>query len=774
MLKLLEEPLFNNKVITFKLIIPIIGRSFMNIDTRIQPRYDLNLIVEIKSHTGTENYHLGMTKNISAEGFTLESQNYNIQPGHILKIDIKHPDNKLSISAIGKGVWVKVTEFECLTGIIFMGLDEHAKNRIAQLYSSAMPKPANDMHHNHVPDSNSSKIESVISEAVNTASNINVPVNDDPSIPEDSHNAYNRRAILTDGIIEQPAAITKTKENIPLSYGRDEISRKEPPRYSAPAVKSRTAAKVSARKKHSDLPFAVISIVTVIAIASVLGVMKWKSKAPAPDSSQIAFNETNPAIINKEPSQIETLSIQDIEEAKEIANYISGKEQPIISAPTEQENELNDTGFYQESVTINDIGIQSPEPEQDETVTKKNEAPPESSAASVSKTPAVKIDTSTAKDAVAARKEIESIPGNDKPGKIIIPATVTKQASLKKIRQKIMRNYKQTQKPSAVTKRDVEMAPARINDNQGPSPVIKVPETPKPVIDSTVIAEAGRSDNMRMSRNDTISAAEPGLRDTVIASAAQDNKKSVSEPVSSAPAPPMKNTLQGIPDKIKLLPSAEEKQVYARGSITFRDSPQKLEANKTSEIISSSTSGMMKSYDEPFDNNTNDWDIFNTGSASAHIRNGAYIIENKREKGAHLLLHHDEFPAVSDFSIETSIRLLKNSATASFGLIFGAEDSLNNYAFQITTNRLYIVRNYDQGISREMTMEKKGTADFNIYTLNKLKIIKSGNNMSFYINNKIIDKITDLHLYGKRIGFIITGRSKIAVEHMHSEIQLAN
>jgi hypothetical protein len=218
------------------------------------------------------------------------------------------------------------------------------------------------------------------------------------------------------------------------------------------------------------------------------------------------------------------------------------------------------------------------------------------------------------------------------------------------------------------------------------------------------------------------------------------------------------------------VPVIEKEKVFPLRTIALKV-PENINGGKT---LSSPTAKTMKSYEEPFDHNTNGWDTFNTASASAQIHNGAYIIENKRKEGAHLLFHHQDFPAASDFLMETSIILLESSASASFGLIFGAKDSFNNYAFQITTNRLYLVRNYHQGIPREMTIGKNGAETINVYTLNKLKIIRSGNNMSFYINDKIVDKITDLNLYGKRFGFIIDGQSKLAVEHMHSEVQVAN
>jgi hypothetical protein len=745
----------------------------MQSNRRTQPRNDINLIVEIKSPAGLENYHLGMTKNISAEGFTLESQNYNIKPGQVLEIDIKLPDSDQSIAAIGKVLWVKVTEFECHTGIIFMRLDEEAKNRMAQLFSSAEPAPEIDMHHDHVPDSRTTNIEGPVSEAVSTSSDTNVPVNDALSIPEDSHIADNIQPFPPDGKIIQPAAISDTKENIPLHYSRDEISREEPPRFSAPEVKRRSAAKILARKKRNHVPLAIISIVTVVAIASVLGAMKWKSKAPAPDPALTALNETEPVIINQEPAQLETPGVQDSGKEQEIADDVSGEGPPIIRAAAKPDNELKEKGLHKESVPIQIPGNQPPAPELNETVTIIIESPPESSASSIPHAPAVNKDIPTVKHTEATAKEIEIIPADNKPETISIPETETNQAYLEHLRQ-IRQEYEKTQKSSEVTKQDEEKAPFQINENKDHSPEISVPEAPEPITDRTVIAKAGQSDTMSSAMNDTLSGTEPGPWETGIASAALDAKKSVSEQLSSSPDDTEKETINEMPDEITLLPAAGEKQNPAPGSITSSISPQTIKDNNTREIIASSTAGAIKRFDETFDHNANDWDIFNTGSASAQIRDGAYIIENKRKEGAHLILHHQDFPAASDFSIETSIRLLKKSAASSFGLVFGASDSFNNYAFQITTNRHYIVRNFHEGISKEMTMGNKGAADFNISTLNKLKIVRRGDNMRFYINDNLVDTITDLRLYGKRVGFIIDGRSKIAVEHMHSEIQVSN
>jgi hypothetical protein len=751
----------------------------MSRERRKQSRYDLNLIVEIKSRTGTDNYHLGMTKNISADGFTFESQNYNILQGQVLEIDIKLRHSNLSVSALGKAVWVKVTEFECLTGITFVGLDEEARNRIVQLFSSAEPEPTIDMHHNYVPESYTSEIDNAISAAVSKAPNINVPVNDEPSIPEDLHIADNETIAPAVKETEQTTA-AEPPEHSPVLSEHDLIREKETP---VQAVRSRTPAEVSARKKRSYLPIGITAAVLVIAIALVFGIMIWKSKDSTPSSSQVALNETIPATIEESPSLIETPPLQDFTgveqtestpENKDIEHDQSVIEQPIVIAAVEQDNILDDPGLPLESVPIIETGKQSPELEQDKTVTVTNDGPPESSAASIAKTPALKKDVPTLKDAEAARKEIKSIPENNKPGKIIIPETNRRQAYLKYVRQRIQQEAKQTQKPSAVIEKAVKEKSVRSDTLTEPAPAHKLPETMTPFTDSTDIAKAIPPDKINIPGTDNSTADKPEPREIIIDTIDQTLNETVSEQVSSSPATPVKETIKDIPDKKKPLPTEVEKQVPALGSIALRVIPQKFDDNKTRAIISSSTAKTMKNYDEPFDNNTNSWDTFNTSSASAQIHNGVYIIENKREEGAHLILHQNDFPAASDFLMETSIRLLKSSATASFGLIFGAKNSFNNYSFQITTNRLYIVRNYHQGISMEMTMGKKGAANINIYGLNKLKIIRSGNNMSFYINDKLVDKITDLNLYGKRFGFIIDGQSKIAVEHMYSEIQVVN
>jgi hypothetical protein len=420
---------------------------------------------------------------------------------------------------------------------------------------------------------------------------------------------------------------------------------------------------------------------------------------------------------------------------------------------------LNEIALPWERVPINDSSKPPSEPELDTTVTIKNEAPPESSAVSIAKIPAVKKDSPAAKETVAARKEVDNIPRNGKPGRIIIPSTYRRLAYLENIRRKIQQEAKKTQTPVAITE---------------PAPVIKLPETTKPVADKTNSAKAIPSDKINHSAIDKSLAGEPGPRIKTMNTIDQAHIQIVSEPVSSSAAPPTTQIRKDIPEKQQILPLEEEKQVPSLSAVALKVSPRNIEDNTSKELISSSTAKKTKSYDEPFDHNTNDWDTFNTRSAFAQIHNGAYIIENKRKEGAHLLFHQYDFPAASDFIMETSIRLLENSATASFGLIFGAKDPLNNHAFQITTNRLYKVRNYHQGVSREITMGEKGAAAINIYALNKLKIIRSGNNMSFYINDKFIGKITDLNLYGKKFGFIIDGQSKIAVEHIHSEVQVAN
>ncbi|HDZ62624.1 MAG TPA: hypothetical protein ENH40_05720 [Nitrospirae bacterium] len=177
-----------------------------------------------------------------------------------------------------------------------------------------------------------------------------------------------------------------------------------------------------------------------------------------------------------------------------------------------------------------------------------------------------------------------------------------------------------------------------------------------------------------------------------------------------------------------------------------------------------------KSYEEQFNNNDGQWEIYNMTMASAQIKDGEYHIENKSDTGELFLLHHAEFPFGEEFVIETAIKAVKALDKHSYGFVFGARDAGYNYAFLIINNESYSIRKYERGMSEELAGGEVRERFLNKDSFNALKLEMLGGTVRFYINGSYINEISDISLFGGRLGFLIEGKSEIAVDYTRSQI----
>jgi hypothetical protein len=189
------------------------------------------------------------------------------------------------------------------------------------------------------------------------------------------------------------------------------------------------------------------------------------------------------------------------------------------------------------------------------------------------------------------------------------------------------------------------------------------------------------------------------------------------------------------------------------------------------EITDEYLSKYYTAYTDFFDDNSNKWDIFDIGAASARIEEGLYHIENKKEGGALIVLHYLPFPHSSDFVLEISIMEIKAGADNSYGFIFGAKDARYNYSFQIRENKFYSVKNYHKGVSGNLTTGKINGLLLDKKSAALLKIVKQADVIKFYVNNVYVDQVKNLAFYGIQIGFIVEGKSHIAIDHTRSFIR---
>ena len=137
--------------------------------------------------------------------------------------------------------------------------------------------------------------------------------------------------------------------------------------------------------------------------------------------------------------------------------------------------------------------------------------------------------------------------------------------------------------------------------------------------------------------------------------------------------------------------------------------------------------------------------------------------------GPHLVFYLRDFPFDSDFLIEVSIRPVTSSGRFAYGLVFGALGAFDNYTFHVIDNRGFSIRKYQEGVVSELV---SGALN-NIYSnaQNILRIARQGNKIRFFVNGKYLTVIPDLVLFGNRLGFIVEGKSEVAVDRIYSRIK---
>ena len=107
--------------------------TIMSVEMRQFNRYDAILIAEARPFQKTQEYSVGITSNLSQDGFCFESQSLDPNPAEILEFKLTHPDSDLSVSALGEMVWKKEAWFHRKMGIKFSELEQAAKEKLLEL-----------------------------------------------------------------------------------------------------------------------------------------------------------------------------------------------------------------------------------------------------------------------------------------------------------------------------------------------------------------------------------------------------------------------------------------------------------------------------------------------------------------------------------------------------------------------------------------------------------------------------------------------------------------
>ncbi len=185
---------------------------------------------------------------------------------------------------------------------------------------------------------------------------------------------------------------------------------------------------------------------------------------------------------------------------------------------------------------------------------------------------------------------------------------------------------------------------------------------------------------------------------------------------------------------------------------------------------SASMAGNITRYSEQFDDESGQWDVFESTMATARIGDGRYYIDNKREKGIYIILHPADFPHDRTFIIEVFIRTVRVSDEYSYGFVLGARDAGNNYAFLVRNNDSYSIRKNRSGASEEVAVGSVSSSVIDNGYFTTFRMEKQGSRVRFFLNDTYMDEVSDVLFFGNKIGFFVEGNVGISIDGTRSQI----
>lgn len=169
---------------------------------------------------------------------------------------------------------------------------------------------------------------------------------------------------------------------------------------------------------------------------------------------------------------------------------------------------------------------------------------------------------------------------------------------------------------------------------------------------------------------------------------------------------------------------------------------------------------------DDFYSNKNGWYTGNFENYSTTVGGGKMTIDRKK-KGGIFVSRDVDIDTSRDFVIETSITTPNSGATGLYGITFGRKNSSNEYSFLLSTNGSYLYRKFDND---QYTKIIPFTSNEAINTFaggkNKVKIVKHGDLLRFYINDKYMNEAKFEPFFGNKFGYTVYYEQKIVVDRL--------
>ena len=170
-------------------------------------------------------------------------------------------------------------------------------------------------------------------------------------------------------------------------------------------------------------------------------------------------------------------------------------------------------------------------------------------------------------------------------------------------------------------------------------------------------------------------------------------------------------------------------------------------------------------YNENF-SNTNNWPVGNNSTRELKVKNGKYYFEHKRaDKNWNVTTREIEINTNNDFEIEMSFQKISGTKSNATGLMYGAKDGDNAYHFVLSNNQYRISEKKDGKFKAIKAWTVSNSIKTDYYDYNKLKVVKKGSNMYYYINNALVATENFKPFFGKKLAILVYNKQKVAVDY---------
>jgi len=181
-------------------------------------------------------------------------------------------------------------------------------------------------------------------------------------------------------------------------------------------------------------------------------------------------------------------------------------------------------------------------------------------------------------------------------------------------------------------------------------------------------------------------------------------------------------------------------------------------------LLSLSKAQVVEGFEDEFIDHSA-WTESNNENSFCKVIDGKYILEHKRTSQSWLYTKSLYLDPNKDFYIETKMTQLSGVSNDGYGIVFGMSGIQNYYSFVVSSNgkyKLYGFINNEFISPREWT---KGDGINKQKTANVLGIRKTGGEISFFVNGKLMFSQPYQPFFGLSIGFVLNRNMKVAVDY---------